>query len=68
MTITNDHPESHVPWYMLRSSIMMIVATIITITGVAYDHVATDVAPPTGILLAENGKILNGRMIGLGGR
>ncbi|MFZ3584869.1 hypothetical protein ACOI1H_22350 [Loktanella sp. DJP18] len=60
MSITHDRPEGDVPWYLLRSSILMITMTILAIAGIALDHVTQADAPATGYRTFENRAVTQG--------
>ncbi len=60
MTISNDNPDSDGPWYLWKSSIIMISVTIIAIASIAYDVLSQDAAPATGFRIIENGTIMSG--------
>lgn len=60
MSITHDRPEGEAPWYLLKSSILMITVTILAIVGLAFDVVSRPDAPASGYRIIENGVISGG--------
>ncbi len=59
MSIANDTPESDLPWYRMKSSIMMITVTLIALASVVFDYTGRDNTPAAGFRLVENGTISN---------
>ncbi|SHF27056.1 hypothetical protein SAMN05444339_104317 [Loktanella atrilutea] len=60
MSITHETPEADVPWYRMKSSILMIPVTLIALASVVLDYVGRDATPDSGFRLVENGTIMNG--------
>lgn len=60
MSITHDRPEGDVPWYLLRSSILMITMTILATVGIALDHVTQADAPAPAYRTFENRAVTPG--------
>ena len=59
MSIANDTPESDLPWYRMKSSIVMITVTLIAFASVVFDYIGQDNAPAVGFRLVDNGTISN---------
>ncbi len=58
---TTDHScDGDLPWYQLRSSIMMITLTVVAVGGLALDYVAQDQAPVPAYRIVDNGTIVGG--------
>ncbi|SEN83544.1 hypothetical protein SAMN04488003_14210 [Loktanella fryxellensis] len=52
------------PWYMMRSSILMICVTVVGLIGIAADQFGGDSAPTGNFRVMENGIIIHSRTIG----
>ena len=60
MTIASDNPDSDGPWYLWKSSIVMISMTIIVSFSVAVDYLDQDMTPKSDLRIVENGTIVSG--------
>lgn len=60
MSIIDQRPAANVPWYRLKSSIVMITVSILAVLGILFDPAAQDIAPASGYRIVENGTITNG--------
>jgi hypothetical protein len=60
MQTTESRPLGDVPWYQLRSSIVMITLTIVAFSGLVLDYAANDQTPVQGYRIVENGTIVGG--------
>ena len=54
MTFNDDHD---VPWYQLKSSIVMITVTILAVIGVVLDPSAQEMTRASGFRIVESGAI-----------
>ena len=60
MTIAHDNPDSDGPWYLWKSSIVMISMTIIVSISIAIDFLDQDMTPQSSFRIVENGTIMSG--------
>ena len=60
MSIAHERPEGEVPWYLLKSSILMISVTVLAILAIAFDYTTRDPVPAGGYRIVDNGTIVNG--------
>ena len=64
MTITNDHAGDSSPWYLMKSSIVMIAATTVAVIIIGFEYLTADVSAPAVFQLNEDGRIVNTDIIG----
>ena len=60
MSITDHRPAGEVPWYRLKSSIVMITVTVLAVLGLLLDPASDDIVPAASYRIVDNGTIMNG--------
>ena len=60
MSIIDDRPRGDVPWYRLKSSILMFTVTIVAVLGILLDPASRDVPASAGYRIVDNGTISTG--------
>ena len=60
MSIADHRPAGDIPWYRLKSSIVMIVVTVLAVLGLVLDPASDDIAPAAGYRIVDSGTIMTG--------
>ena len=60
MSITDHRPAGDIPWYRLKSSIVMITVTILAVLALLLDPASDDILPASSYRIVDNGTIMNG--------
>ena len=59
MASTDDRTGTDVPWYRMRSSIVMITVSILAVMAILLDPLARDITPAATYRIVENGVIVH---------
>lgn len=59
MSTTDHAPTRDVPWYRLKSSVVMMTVTVLAVLGLLLDPASDDIVPASSYRIVDNGTIMN---------